>query len=41
VLEDTAKKEIGFRSMGEIAISKAKKGITSLEEALSLTIADD
>lgn len=41
VLEDAAKKEMGFRNMGEIAISKAKKGITSLEEALSLTIADD
>jgi type IV pilus assembly protein PilB len=41
ILEETAKKELGFRSMGEIALSKAKKGITSLEEAISLTIAEE
>ncbi|OIN98703.1 hypothetical protein AUJ66_00395 [Candidatus Desantisbacteria bacterium CG1_02_38_46] len=41
VLEEAAKKELGFRTMGEIAISKARKGITTLEEALSLTIAEE
>jgi len=41
VLEEAAKKELGFRTLSEIAISKAKRGITTLEEAMSLLIAED
>lgn len=41
VLEETAKKELGFRTMREIALSKAKRGITTFEEALSLTVGEE
>ncbi|OIO00272.1 hypothetical protein AUJ67_06320 [Candidatus Desantisbacteria bacterium CG1_02_49_89] len=39
VLEEAAQKE-GFRTLHEVALLKAKRGVTTLEEAMSLTMGD-
>ena len=39
VLEEAAQKE-GFRTLQEVALLKAKRGITTLEEAMSLTMGE-